>query len=140
MKTPPQTSTPWAFASENSQQEYCAFLHYTVYARTCKNRIVLYKTCSSKMASLMLHHLLPLCNIVVHVSVESFHADSCDSSHFFECKSGRNKLKFVPVLKRWDEVPTYCNNVFTTPGKEDFPAWIGLHRDGNDWHTGDLYL
>ncbi|XP_035991591.1 secretory phospholipase A2 receptor-like [Fundulus heteroclitus] len=70
----------------------------------------------------------------------------CGSYHYFICKDDKTKYTFIPKAKKWSEAQQYCqdndkdlaniesSDLYTTVNEEDFPVWIGLHRDGGSWN------
>lgn len=85
------------------------------------------------------------------------YATLCDQPYFFICHYKKKKdlhYKFIPQAMSWSDARQYCKDkhddlaAFKDVSKlsseiheEDFPAWIGLHRDGKEedswgWSTG----
>ncbi|XP_020792184.2 uncharacterized protein LOC110170844 [Boleophthalmus pectinirostris] len=78
---------------------------------------------------------------------------SCSEKHFFFC-SGVSFRVFIPEAKTRDDAQTFCTDrqmiLSTFPGTsspqwpgspfyvaQEFPIWIGLHRNGGSWEWSD---
>uniref|UniRef100_A0AAQ5YQ16 C-type lectin domain-containing protein n=1 Tax=Amphiprion ocellaris TaxID=80972 RepID=A0AAQ5YQ16_AMPOC len=85
-----------------------------------------------------------------HVSYSNkrVYGSDCRTYYFFICHEyhGLNlehlRYKFIPQSKTWSEAQQYCRDkyddlayitYFAPVEEEDFPVWIGLHRDGETW-------
>ncbi len=94
---------------------------------------------------------------VVHISLERFYGVGCEESLFFICQMSDMSTPsyfdytFIPQSKNWSEARQYCKEKFQdlaafkdysdlsfAINQQDFPIWIGLHRDGEDKHDCNL--
>lgn len=86
---------------------------------------------------------------IFFVSLERFYGANCARSFFFFCKTGNNSI-FIPQSKIWSDAQQYCEDNYdglATPYSlnaavipNDFPVWIGLHRNGKDKHKCMIYI
>ncbi|XP_045889174.1 macrophage mannose receptor 1-like [Micropterus dolomieu] len=83
------------------------------------------------------------CAYVIYNS-KRFYGANCARSFFFFCKTGNNSI-FIPQSKIWSDAQQYCEDNYdglATPYSlikvipNDFPVWIGLHRNGETWTWG----
>lgn len=85
-----------------------------------------------------------LCSLV-YVFLQRVYGLNCGSHYFFICQdnqNGQTDYIFIPEAKNWSEAQHYCSQnheelaniptvgLSTTVQKQDFPIWIGLHKDG----------
>ncbi|MED6257666.1 hypothetical protein ATANTOWER_029247 [Ataeniobius toweri] len=76
---------------------------------------------------------------------------NCGNHYYFICQDIKEsqtlyKYIFIPKAKTWSEAQHYCREnheelanihssvLYSAVQKEDFPIWIGLHRDGGSWN------
>uniref|UniRef100_A0A3Q2DTS5 Uncharacterized LOC107083864 n=1 Tax=Cyprinodon variegatus TaxID=28743 RepID=A0A3Q2DTS5_CYPVA len=94
---------------------------------------------------------IPECVAVSHHNFfyQRVYGLNCGSHHFFICQdnqNGQTDYIFIPEAKNWSEAQHYCSqnheelaniptvSLSTTVQKQDFPIWIGLHKDGGSWN------
>lgn len=93
--------------------------------------------------------------ILLHICLERFRGSICEESWFFICYElqgdGKYEYIFIPQSKTWSEAQRYCKEKYydlatikdnsdmqAAVGPQDFPVWIGLHRDGTEKHNCNL--
>ncbi|KAJ4946913.1 hypothetical protein JOQ06_008956 [Pogonophryne albipinna] len=86
----------------------------------------------------------------IYYSSKRFYGNNCENSNFFYCQKKQHPnpydYTFIPQSKSWLEAQQYCRSEFHDLATfeyvdyryypvqwQDFPVWIGLHRDGETW-------
>uniref|UniRef100_A0A3Q1GS00 C-type lectin domain-containing protein n=1 Tax=Acanthochromis polyacanthus TaxID=80966 RepID=A0A3Q1GS00_9TELE len=85
----------------------------------------------------------------VSYSHKMVYVSDCSTYYFFICQYQPSKYKFIAQSKTWYEAQEYCEDkyddlaymtdpIYRAVEEEDFPVWIGLHRDGETfkWSKG----
>ncbi|XP_029945729.1 C-type mannose receptor 2-like [Salarias fasciatus] len=85
------------------------------------------------------------CALISHSS-NKVYGTNCEGQNFFHCYKNEpdSRTTFVPLAMTWQEAQKHCENnrgelisqfpiVTNYLKSEDFPVWIGLHREGGTW-------
>ncbi|CAK6976969.1 macrophage mannose receptor 1-like [Scomber scombrus] len=80
---------------------------------------------------------------------KKIYGSNCKGHYFFICTKDPYNIyeyAFIPQSKTWYEAEEYCKNEYfdlasltyalsidSTVKTQDFPVWIGLHKDGEAW-------
>ncbi|XP_047218533.1 C-type mannose receptor 2-like isoform X3 [Girardinichthys multiradiatus] len=68
----------------------------------------------------------------------------CEENLFFACQRYTTEYPFIMEMMTWSQAEEYCNNGYNGLAsfamsqmsffsKQNFPIWIGLHRNGGSW-------
>ncbi|MED6244186.1 hypothetical protein ATANTOWER_029865 [Ataeniobius toweri] len=72
------------------------------------------------------------------------YSKNCEKNLFFACQRNTTEYPFIKEMMTWSQAEEYCNNGYnglasfatwhtTFFSEQNFPIWIGLHRNGGSW-------
>ncbi|KAK5615462.1 hypothetical protein CRENBAI_000712 [Crenichthys baileyi] len=72
------------------------------------------------------------------------YSKNCEENLFFACQRNTTDYPLIKEMMTWSQAEEYCNNSYNGLSsfamrnmsffsKQNFPIWIGLHRNGGSW-------